>query len=219
MTCIAERARALLSQLPANVELLAAAKGRTAQEVQEAVDAGIRTIGENYIKDARIARQTVGNRARCHFIGRMRPHDVRASNLSLFDMVQSVGSMELAARINEKVAPLGRVMPVLIEVNSGREPQKAGVLPEEAEALARQMSTLSNLSIAGLMTMGPLTAGREAIRPCFAETRELFLRLRELEIPGVSMHILSMGMSDSYEVAIEEGATMVRLGTILFGPR
>jgi pyridoxal phosphate enzyme (YggS family) len=219
MTRISERARALISELPDHVALVAAAKGRTPEEVQEAVDAGVNMIGENYIKDARAARELVGDRMSCHFIGRMRPHDVRAANLSLFDMVQSVASMQLAERIDEKVATLGRVMPVLIEVNSGREPQKAGVWPEDAEALVRQVATLSSVRVAGLMTMGPLMAAREAYRPCFADTYQLFLRLKKMEIPGVSMDILSMGTSDSYEVAIEEGSTMVRLGTTLFGPR
>jgi len=104
-------------------------------------------------------------------------------------------------------------------VNSGREPQKLGVWPEDAEELVRQVATLSHVRIAGLMTMGPLVAAREAYRPCFAETYKLFIRLRDLGIPGVSMDILSMGTSDSYEIAIEEGSTMVRLGTTLFGPR
>jgi pyridoxal phosphate enzyme (YggS family) len=199
--------------------MVAAAKGRTPQEVQEAVDAGVKTIGENYIKDARAARELVGDRVRWHFIGRLRPHDVRASNLSLFDMVESVASVELAERIDEKLTTLGREMPVLLEVNSGREPQKAGVWPEDAEELVRQVSTLPNLKVVGLMTMGPLMAAREAYRPCFAETYGLFLALKKMEIPGVSMDILSMGTSDSYEVAIEEGSNMVRLGTTLFGPR
>ena len=219
MTTIGERARALISQLPDHVELVAAAKGRTPQEVQEAVDAGVLTIGENYIKDARAARELVGDGVRWHFIGRLRPHDVRASNLRLFDMVESVASLELAERIDEKVATLGRKMPILIEVNSGREPQKAGVWPEDAEALVRQVATLSSLSVVGLMTMGPLMVAREAYRPCFAETYQLFHTLKELEVPGAAMDILSMGTSDSYEVAIEEGCNMVRLGTTLFGPR
>jgi len=134
-------------------------------------------------------------------------------------MVESVSSLELAERIDEKLMSLGRNMPVLVEVNSGREPQKAGVWPEGAEALVRQVATLSSLKVVGLMTMGPLMLAREAYRPCFAETYQLFLTLKKMEISRVSMDILSMGTSDSYEVAIEEGSNMVRLGTTLFGPR
>jgi len=219
LTTIRERVRVLFSELPDDVRLVAAAKGRTPLEVQEAVDAGVSTIGENYIKDARAARELIGSRATWHFIGRLRPHDVRVSSLNLFDMVESVSSLELAKRMDEKLMTLGRNMPVLVEVNSGREPQKAGVWPEQAEALVRQIATLSSLEVVGLMTMGPLMVGREFYRPCFAETHQLFLTLKKMEIPRVSMDILSMGTSDSYEVAIEEGSNMVRLGTTLFGPR
>jgi len=208
-----------MSQLPPHVELVAAAKGRTPREVEEAVDAGIRAVGENYIRDAKSARVLVGSRTEWHFIGRLRTHDVRASNLALFDMVESVSSFELAARIDERMATLGRKMPILIEVNSGREPQKAGVWPEHAVALVRKVAAFSRLRVVGLMTMGPLMVAREAYRPCFAETHELFLALKREGIPGVSMNILSMGTSDSYEVAVEEGSNMVRLGTTLFGPR
>ena len=219
MTTIGERACRLLAELPDHVDLVAAAKGRTPQEVLEAVEAGVRIVGENYVRDSRVARELVGNRVKWHFIGRVRPHDVRTSNLSLFDMIESVDSMQLAKRINEKCAALGRAMPVLIEVNSGREPQKAGVFPEDVEQLARLVAALPNLKVGGLMTMGPLMSTREAYRPCFAETNRVFRKLKELQIPGVSMETLSMGTSDSYEVAIEEGANMVRLGTVLFGPR
>jgi len=219
VSSIRERVHDILSQLPEGVELVAVGKGRTPTEVLEAVEAGATTIGENYIKDAKTARELIGARAKWHFIGRMRPHDVRASNLNLFDMVESVDSLELAERIDEKCAGLGYKMPVLVEVNSGRESQKAGVWPEQAEGLVRQIASLRNVRVSGLMTMGPLMVAREAYRPCFAETRELFLSLRRSDIPGVSMEKLSMGTSDSYEVAVEEGANVVRLGTVLFGPR
>jgi hypothetical protein len=110
-------------------------------------------------------------------------------------------------------------MPVLIEINSGREPQKFGVMPEEAEALVRSLARLPNIRVEGLMTMGPETGESEDSRPYFRVTREIFDRIASLEIPGVAMTRLSMGMSHSYRVAVEEGATIVRLGTILFGPR
>jgi len=110
-------------------------------------------------------------------------------------------------------------MPVLIEVNSGREAQKSGVLPEDAEALVREIACLKNLSVQGLMTIGPYTADPEEARPCFAETRRLFESMKELCLPRVEMRYLSMGMSDSYRVAIEEGANIVRLGSRIFGPR
>ena len=198
---------------------MAAAKARTANEVLQAVDAGIRVIGENYIRDTRVAQSLVGQRAQWHFIGRLREHDVRQSTLDLFDLIQSVASMSLAQRIDQKCSALGRRMPVLIEVNSGREPQKAGVLPEAAEDLVRQIALLDNVQVLGLMTMGPLGSSPDLYGPCFTETRQLFSHIKSLAISRVAMRHLSMGTSDTYRVAIEEGANMVRIGSGLFGAR
>ena len=110
-------------------------------------------------------------------------------------------------------------MPVLIEVNSGREPQKSGVLPEDAEALVKDISKLEHVKILGLMTMGPRFGDPEEARPYFAETRRIFHRLKEMKIAGVEMKYLSMGMTNSYKIALEEGANMVRLGSSIFGER
>ena len=114
-----ERVRSILLELPSSVQLLAVGKGRTPEEVLEAVNAGVAAVGENYIKDARDARSVVGTRVEWHYIGRLRSHDVRASNLTLFDMIESVDTLELAEKIDDKCASLGRVMPILVEVNSG----------------------------------------------------------------------------------------------------
>jgi uncharacterized pyridoxal phosphate-containing UPF0001 family protein len=110
-------------------------------------------------------------------------------------------------------------MPVLVEVNSGREPNKTGVMPEEVEALVRRLADLPHVRVQGLMTMGYLGKESEAIRPCFRVTKAVFDRLADAGIPNVEMCYLSMGMSDSYRIAVEEGANMVRIGTKLFGPR
>jgi hypothetical protein len=111
---------------------------------------------------------------------------------------------------------MGKVMPVLVEINSGREEQKSGVLPEDAEDLIRALSGLPNVKVVGLMTMGPRTGDPEASRPYFVTTRKLFERIKGLKIPNVEMRYLSMGMSNSYGVALEEGANMVRIGTKVF---
>ncbi|MBE9506340.1 MAG: YggS family pyridoxal phosphate-dependent enzyme [Chloroflexi bacterium] len=219
MSGIAENVKRVLKEVPDYVEVVAAAKARTADEVLQAVDAGIRVIGENYIRDTRVAQSVVGHRAQWHFIGRIREHDVRLATLGLFDLIQSVASMSLAQRIDEKCSALGRRMPVLVEVNSGREPQKAGVLPETAEDLVRRIASLDNVQVLGLMTMGPLGPSEDLYRPCFAETRQLFNHVESLGIPRIVMRYLSMGTSDTYGVAIEEGANMVRIGTGLFGSR
>jgi len=134
-------------------------------------------------------------------------------------MIETVDSIELAREINKRCSQHGRIMSVLIEINSGREPQKFGILPEEAESLIQEMLPLQNIKIEGLMTMGPMFGDPEDARPYFIETRKIFDKMRSLALPGVEMRYLSMGMTNSYNVAVEEGANIVRIGTKIFGPR
>ncbi|MBN1153096.1 MAG: YggS family pyridoxal phosphate-dependent enzyme [Dehalococcoidia bacterium] len=219
MTTIQERVRGILSEVPPEVTVLAAAKGATIEALDAAMEAGIYVVGHNHISEARATRAAITQPAEWHFIGTMTPHAVRASTLHLFDMVQSVSSIELAQRIDALCARDSRRVRVLIEVNSGREPQKSGVLPEFVETMARELSRLEHIRVEGLMTMGPSSTEPASYRACFAETCQLFKHLGTLGIPGIRMRHLSMGMSASYQVAIEEGATMIRLGTVIFGPR
>jgi pyridoxal phosphate enzyme (YggS family) len=209
----------LLRELPAGVEVVAAAKTRTPEEVMEAVQAGIGIIGENYVKEAKSAYELVGDKARWHFIGTLQMHNVRKAAMELFDMIETIDSLEIAREIDGKCAQIGKTMPVLIEVNSGREVQKSGMMPEDMERLAREISCLRNIKVMGLMTMGPLSADPEDLRPYFAETRRIFERLKALDLPGVEMKYLSMGMTDSYRVAIQEGANLIRVGTKIFGEK
>jgi pyridoxal phosphate enzyme (YggS family) len=215
---IRENVKQILSELPPGVALVAAAKTRSPREIQEAVEAGIRVIGENYLQEAESAYQAVGDKAKWHFIGHLQKNKVKKA-VRLFDMIETVDSVEIAREISKRCAQIGKTMPVLIEINSGREVQKWGVLPEKAIELVREISNLPNLKILGLMTMGPLLGNPENLRPYFRETKKLFSKIRELNLPNVSMKYLSMGMTDSYQVAIEEGANMVRLGTKIFGER
>jgi pyridoxal phosphate enzyme (YggS family) len=209
----------LIAGLPDGVELVAAAKGRPPQEVLEAVHAGIQIIGENYVKEAKEAYELVGRRAKWHFIGTLRTHNVRKAALEIFDMIESVDSLEIAREIGRKCAQIGKIMPVLIEVNSGKEPQKSGVFPEDAERLVTEIASLGNITVTGLMTMGPHFGNPEGSRPHFAETRKTFERIRGLKLPNVEMKYLSMGMTNSYKVALEEGANIIRIGTKIFGER
>lgn len=215
---IKDNVRRLLDELPEGVQLLAAAKSRTPQEVAEAIDAGIGIIGQNYLQDAEPVYQAIGPAASWHFIGHLQKNKV-AKAVRIFDMIETVDSFELAADIDRRCAQAGKVMPVLIEINSGREQQKSGVLPEEAEELIRRISGLKNVPVQGLMTMGPLFGDPEESRPYFVETRKVFDALKKLALPGVEMTHLSMGMTDSYRVAIDEGASIVRIGTLIFGER
>ena len=218
MSVITENVRRVLKELPPGVKLMAAAKGRRPEEVREALEAGLSLIGENYVQEAAEAQALIGARAEWHFIGHLQINKVRAA-VKIFDVIQTVDSLKLAREADKRAAEAGKVLPVLIEVNSGREPQKFGVSPEEVADLARELAGLTYLRLEGLMTMGRLSGDPEESRPDFRETKSLFEDLRRLAIPGVELVTLSMGMSDSYRVAIEEGANLVRLGTRIFGPR
>jgi hypothetical protein len=134
-------------------------------------------------------------------------------------MIETVSSMKLAEEIAKTCAKSEKVMPVLIEINSGEEAQKSGVNPDGALGLIQAMSSLKNIRVMGLMTMGPFAGDPEESRPYFRRTKRIFDALKAAELPGVEMKYLSMGMSNSYKVAIEEGANMVRIGTKLFGRR
>jgi hypothetical protein len=208
----------LLSELPEGVELVAAAKGRSPQEVVEAVGAGVKIVGENYVQEAERAYRVVGSKVKWHFIGRLQKNKVKKA-VKLFDVIETVDSVELAGEIDKRCEQIGKVMPVLVEINSGEEEQKSGVLPRDAERLIRELSSLNNIRVTGLMTMGPRFGNPEDSRHYFIKTREIFDKIKALRLPDVEMRYLSMGMTNSYRVAVEEGANMVRLGTSLFGER
>ncbi len=204
--------------VPDDVTIVAAAKTRTAAEISAVLEVGITVIGENYVQEARRAFAEIGDRASWHMIGHLQQNKVKRA-IEMFDMIETVDSIALAERIDRECARRNRTMPVLIEVNSGREPQKAGVLPEETEGVLRAIARLSRVEVRGLMTMGPRFGDPEAARRYFRETRTLFERLQQEQLPHVGMTILSMGMSNTYRIAIEEGATMIRIGTLIFGER
>jgi len=208
----------ILSELPQGIELVAAAKTREPREILEAIEAGVSIVGENYLQEAERAYQVIGDRARWHFIGHLQKNKVKKA-VELFSMIETVDSLEIAKEIDKRCAQIGKTMPVLIEINSAREGQKWGILPEKAVELMTEISKLPNLAVMGLMTMGPLLGNPEDLRPYFRETKKLYSEIRELNLPRVSMKYLSMGMTDSYKVAIEEGANMVRIGTRIFGER
>ena len=218
MSVIEENVKKILEELPPGVELEAAAKTRTPEEILQAAEAGVRIFGENYVQEALAAINVAGHRAKWHFIGHLQRNKVKKA-VEIFDMIETVDSLELAREIEKRCGQREKIMPVLIEINSGKEPQKFGVLPEDAEELIRKISALKNIKIQGLMTMGPMFGDPENARPYFVETRKLFERVKGLNISGVEMKYLSMGMTNSYRVAIEEGANIVRIGTKIFGSR
>ncbi len=208
----------ILKELPEGVELVVAAKTRTPEEVLEAIEAGASIIGENYVQDAERNYKIIGDRAKWHFIGYLQKNKVKKA-VKMFDMIETVDCLATACEIDKQCARAGKIMPVLIEVNSGREAQKSGILPEDTEALLREISRLENIKAMGLMTMGPELNNAEELRPYFRATRKLFDHIKALNLPQVDMNYLSMGMTDSYKVAIEEGAIIVRIGSKIFGKR
>jgi PLP dependent protein len=215
---IRDNVHTLLAELPPGVELVAVAKTVPPGGVLAAIEAGAKIIGENYVQEAGEAHDVIGKIARWHLIGHLQKNKVKKA-VAIFDMIESVDSPELAREIDRQCAAIGKVMPVLIEVNSGREEQKSGAFPEDVEPLARIITASGNLILMGLMTIGPREGSAEDSRPYFKATKRLFDLLSQLALPGAEMKYLSMGMTNSYRVAIEEGANLVRIGTKIFGER
>jgi len=207
-----------LDELPENVELVAAAKARTSEEIEEAIEAGIKIVGENYVQEAQRAWAVIGKRVKWHFIGHLQKNKVKKA-VKIFDMIETVDSYNLAKEISERCSQISKMMPVLIEVNSGKEKQKFGVFPEDVLNLIKEISDFSNIKVIGLMTMGPRFGNPEDSRPYFIETRKIFEKIKGLNLPNIEMRYLSMGMTNSYQIAIEEKANMVRIGTLIFGKR
>ena len=204
--------------MPAGVEMIAAGKLRSISQIKEAIRAGVRIIGENYVQEAEDKFRVIGRAVRWHLIGHLQSNKVKRA-VEIFDMIETIDSFKIIRQIDKACGVRNRVMPVLIEINSAREEQKTGILPEDAQGLIRQACGLRYVKIVGLMTMGPNLANPQELRPYFRQTRELFQRIKARGYPGVEMRYLSMGMSDSYRVAVEEGANLVRIGTAIFGKR
>jgi pyridoxal phosphate enzyme (YggS family) len=201
------------------IRIVSAAKGQGREKIEEAVDAGIRIIGHNYLQEA--AREVPTNLPtgiEFHMIGHLQRNKAGKA-VELFDVVQTVDDERLAVALDRRAAGLGRTMGVMIQVNLSGEPQKSGIGSEEVGPLADSIRNLSSLSLLGLMTMPPFFDQPERARPYFAELRNLRDKLLASGTLAREMTELSMGMTGDFEVAVEEGATLVRIGTALFGHR
>jgi pyridoxal phosphate enzyme (YggS family) len=215
---IAESVERILKTIPSDVLLLAAAKTRSLEEVEAVIRAGVTHIGYNYVQEAVPIIQTIGSRATWHMIGHLQQNKAKMA-VQHFDMIETVDSWRLAQALDRYCEIGQKTMSVLVEINSGREATKTGVLPNEVDRLIVQMSALKYLRVQGLMTMGPRFGNPEDSRPYYRATRESFERLSASNLPNVNMRYLSMGMSNSYRIAIEEGANIIRIGSHLFGER
>lgn len=215
---IEERVGEILRELPSTVELVAATKSRSVAEILEAIAGGVKIIGENYVQEAEEKLKQIGRCAQWHLLGHLQKNKVKKA-VEIFDLMQSLDSLEIAAEIDKRASGLNRLVPVFIEVNSAAEKQKFGFLPDEVEEAVREISKFKNLKIMGLMTLGPDSKSAQDLRPYFQATYKIFQRIKEMSLSNVQMRYLSMGMSDSYRVAIEAGANMVRLGRAIFSDR
>lgn len=212
---ITENIQKILKTIPDNVTVLAAAKTRTVEMVEEAYHAGLVHFGHNYVQEAAAMIPAMNEKIQWHMIGHLQRNKVKQA-LALFNVIDSVDSQRLAEELEKHASLMDRVLPIMIEINIGEEEAKTGVAPDAAFQLAESMQTLPHLNLIGVMTMGPLSVDPEDSRAYFKQTRRLFEQIQKIQS---SAQILSMGMSSDYLVAIEEGASMVRLGTAIFGER
>jgi pyridoxal phosphate enzyme (YggS family) len=215
---IYERVKLVLGTIPSDVILVAAAKTRSLEEVEAAVQAGVTHVGYNYVQEAIPIIQAIDRGVTWHMIGHLQRNKAKLA-VQYFHMIETIDSWRLAQTLDRCGEKMGKMIPVFIEINSGRESSKTGVMPEAVDQLVKQMSTLEHVRVEGLMTMGPRFGNPEDSRPHFKITREAFDRLDKMNLPNITMRYLSMGMSNSYRIAIEEGANIIRIGTKLFGDR
>ena len=204
---------------PDDVKLLAISKTFPPESIRAAYEAGLRDFGENRVQEAKAKRPALADLSiTWHLVGHLQTNKAKAAR-ELFQWVDSVDSFRLAQKLEQAAAPGGGRLPILLEVNLGGEESKAGVGESETAQLAEQISQLATLETRGLMVIPPYFADPEQVRPYFRRLRELAQEIEARNIGSVSMRELSMGMSHDFEVAIEEGATIIRVGTAIFGQR
>jgi pyridoxal phosphate enzyme (YggS family) len=203
----------------AAVRLVAVSKTMPAEVVKEAIEAGVTDLGENYIQEAKDKINTLAvYPATWHFIGHLQSNKAKYA-VRLFDLIHSVDSLKLAKELDKCAGKNHKTQAILIQVNVAKEDSKSGAYIEDAMQLLKDVSRLENLSVKGLMTLPPYFNAPEKVRPFFAALRKLRDHIRQEAIPNISMEELSMGMTGDFETAIEEGATLVRIGTAIFGDR
>jgi len=202
-----------------DVRLVAVSKTHPPELIRAAFEAGLRDFGENRVQEAKSKRLELADLdATWHLVGHLQSNKARAAR-ELFDWVHSLDSLRLAEKLAQAAAPGSPRLPVLIEVNLGEETSKGGVRAGEVAALAEQIAPMETLELRGLMVIPPFLENPEDVRPYFRQLRGLACDLERGNLPNVSLRELSMGMSRDFEVAIEEGATIVRIGTAIFGER
>ena len=203
---------------PEEVKLIAVSKVKPAEQVEEAFHAGQKLFGESYVQEFRDKQPLVEAPVQWHFIGGLQSNKVKYLRSKVM-MIHSVDRLSLAEEIDRQWEKIDGAVEILLQVNVGDEASKSGCDPEDLESLVRSIAPLSNLRIKGLMCLPPHSDDPEQVRPFFKQLRKLSEQIDRLQLPGVEMSELSMGMSGDFEVAVEEGATLVRVGTAIFGAR
>jgi hypothetical protein len=203
---------------PAEIRILAASKSQTVAQIRAAIEAGIRLFGENYVQEAKEKKEAIKESVEWHMIGHLQRNKIKMA-LGLFDLIESLDSLELARELDKHGKRAGKVVRTFVEVNLGGEETKSGIAEEKVPYLLHEIGSLSQVHVGGLMTVPPFREKPEDVRPYFRALRRLREKLLGLRIPRVDLRELSMGMTHDYPVAIEEGATLIRIGTAIFGPR
>lgn len=201
-----------------DIKLVAVTKTVPVEVMLEAIEAGVTAIGENRVQEAYQKYQLIGKRVEWHLIGHLQSNKAKRA-VEIFDLIHSVDSLHIAQEIHRHAIKMGKVQDILIEVNVAGEESKFGVSPSELPQLLREVASLDGIKVRGLMTVAPIADDPADVRPYFAQLRRLAEELREEGIERTKMDYLSMGMSGDFEVAVEEGANIVRIGSAIFGKR
>jgi len=212
-----ERSAQKAGRKPQDITLVCVTKEADVEEIRQAIAFGVSDIGENRVQDAVEKFSIIGQRARWHLIGHLQTNKVKKA-VEIFDLIHSVDSFHLTESVSKEAAKINKIQDILIQVNASGEQSKFGVNPHETISLLRKIISLNNIRVLGFMTMAPLTGDRENIRFCFRKLKQLSEEARDMLIMTYKLQFiaLSMGMSNDYQVAIEEGATMVRIGSAIF---
>lgn len=213
-----EKAAVSAQTPPESIRLIAVSKTKPIELIEEAISAGLTDFGENRVQETVEKYDVIGDRVRWHLIGHLQTNKAKHA-ARVCHMIQSVDNLALGQELDRRLRPLKRVLPVLVQVKTSKEETKSGVEPDRASELVEQLAGLSSLSLQGLMTIPAYTPDPEEARPSFQLLRALKDQISDLRIPGVDLRYLSMGMTHDFEIAIQEGANMVRVGTALFGAR
>ena len=211
-----KKAALKVNKNPEEIKLVAVTKTATIEQIEEVINAGVKIIGENRVQDAKEKYQILTAGIEWHLIGHLQTNKVKYA-VEIFNCIHSVDSIKLAQEIDKRSKQFGKIMDVLVEVNVSGEESKYGIKPEEVKPFIKNISEFLRIKVRGLMTIAPIVKDKEEVRPYFRKLRELSKEIKSKNIENVKMDYLSMGMTKDFEIAIEEGANMVRIGRGIFG--